>query len=297
MDVALDAAIRAAAFAHLDRLVAVHGDVLPWDVLRAGFEHDGRTVRLIDYRGIVVPSGMDLPIAVTTSWRDPYGDDPTDEGFIRYHYFGDDPSHRDNRALRDAFRRAVPLVYFRGIARGEYAAIWPVYVESDDPGSRTVLLAAGDPHGIVDEPPSALSDDARRYRTHVALQRVHQARFSRDVISAYRATCAVCRLRHRELLDAAHILPDRNPRSRPVVPNGLSLCKLHHAAFDRNIVGIRPDRLIEVRRDVLEEHDGPMLVHGLQGVHGGRLVLPRRPQDHPRPEFLEERYELFRAAS
>jgi hypothetical protein len=36
-----------------------------------------------------------------------------------------------------------------------------------------------------------------------------------------------------ELLDAAHILPDGHPKGEPVVPNGLALCKLHHAAFDR----------------------------------------------------------------
>ena len=58
----------------------------------------------------------------------------------------------------------------------------------------------------------------------------------------------VCRLRHWELLDAAHILPDKHPLGEPVVPNGLALCKLHHAAFDADILGVRPDLRIE-RRD------------------------------------------------
>ena len=44
------------------------------------------------------------------------------------------------------------------------------------------------------------------------------------------------------------------------VPNGFSLCKLHHAAFDTYFVGVRPDRIIEVRRDILEEQDGPVFV-------------------------------------
>ncbi|MGI8867651.1 MAG: HNH endonuclease [Mycobacteriales bacterium] len=52
---------------------------------------------------------------------------------------------------------------------------------------------------------------------------------------AYETRCAVCRIGHRELLDAAHILPDTHPRGEPVVPNGLALCKIHHAAYDRNI--------------------------------------------------------------
>jgi len=40
---------------------------------------------------------------------------------------------------------------------------------------------------------------------------------------AYRQSCAICRLRHKELLDSAHILPDLHPLSEPVVSNGLSL--------------------------------------------------------------------------
>jgi putative restriction endonuclease len=134
----------------------------------------------------------------------------------------------------------------------------------------------------------------RRYVTSVQLRRLHQQRFSAHVIAAYRRRCAVCRLRHRELLDAAHILPDGHPRGDPVVPNGLSLCKIHHAAFDANIVGVRPDRVVEIRADVLREADGPMLLHGLQGFHNKPLWLPRHAHQLPDGERLEERYEQFR---
>jgi putative restriction endonuclease len=117
------------------------------------------------------------------------------------------------------------------------------------------------------------------------------------VLAAYRAHCAICRLRHAELLEAAHILPDGHPQGLPVVPNGLALCKLHHAAFDLNIVGIQPDYRIIVRPDVLEEIDGPMLKHGLQGFHETRLWTPGTPRLRPNPEFLEERFVLFKKAS
>jgi putative restriction endonuclease len=107
----------------------------------------------------------------------------------------------------------------------------------------------------------------------------------------------VCRLRHSELLDAAHIVPDVDPRGLPVVRNGLALCKLHHAAFDRHIVGVRPDLVVEVRQDILDELDGPMLRHGLQDLHGHRLlVIPGRRDDRPDADLLAERYERFRAA-
>jgi putative restriction endonuclease len=102
---------------------------------------------------------------------------------------------------------------------------------------------------------------------------------------------------HRVLLDATHILPDKHPQGEPIVPNGISLCKLHHAAYDRNILGIRPDLHIDVRMDILEEVDGPMLQHGLQGFQGERLLIPLHAEDHPNPDFLAERYELFLRAS
>ena len=69
-----------------------------------------------------------------------------------------------------------------------------------------------------------------------------------------------------------------------------------HAAFDRYLIGIRPDCVVEVRRDVLDETDGPMLIHGLQGFHGTSLLLPRIPAHRPDPALLEARYERFRQA-
>jgi putative restriction endonuclease len=75
------------------------------------------------------------------------------------------------------------------------------------------------------------------------------------------------------------------------------MCKIHHAAFDRNILGIRPDLTIRIRRDVLEEIDGPMLRHGLQDMNGQPvMVLPRARPAQPDRERLEERYAEFEAA-
>jgi putative restriction endonuclease len=94
-------------------------------------------------------------------------------------------------------------------------------------------------------------------------------------------------------LDAAHITPDSDPEGEPVVSNGIALCKLHHAAFDRLFFAIRPDYVIEVREAILAERDGPMLVVGLQEIHGARLLLPHRPADRPDPVRLERRYGEF----
>ena len=63
------------------------------------------------------------------------------------------------------------------------------------------------------------------------------------------------------------------------------------------MLGVRPDLTVELRSDVLREADGPMLIHGLQGFDGTRLIVPRREEYQPNREFLAERYELFRKAS
>ena len=115
-------------------------------------------------------------------------------------------------------------------------------------------------------------------------------------MKAYRERCAVCSLKHWELLEAAHILPDGHPQGDPVVPNGISLCKIHHAAYDSKIIGVQPDYIVVVNREVLKEKDGPMLLHGLQEFHQSKLSLPNRKSDWPKPEFLEERFNLFKAS-
>lgn len=135
----------------------------------------------------------------------------------------------------------------------------------------------------------------REYITSTFKRRVHQGKFRERVLKAYQEQCALCRLKHQELLDAAHIIPDSDPDGEPRVTNGLSLCKLHHAAYDRNFLSVRPDYIIEVRQDVLEEEDGPMLRHGLKGMHGNRIILPKSVGQRPDPARLERRYEQFLA--
>jgi putative restriction endonuclease len=84
------------------------------------------------------------------------------------------------------------------------------------------------------------------------------------------------------------------PDSDPIVPNGLALCRLHHGAFAKYLIGIRPDYTVEVRQSILDEHDGPMLRHGLQGVHNQRIWTPRSPALKPDRDRLEQGYEMCR---
>ena len=178
----------------------------------------------------------------------------------------------------------APLVYCHGVVPGHYVVVWPVFIVGDDPAGLSFTVSV-DERRLASLESTSWDDRAtqgrRRYITREVQQRLHQEGFRQRVLAAYQDHCAVCRLRHAELLEAAHILPDGHPQGEPVVPNGLALCKLHHAAFDLNIVGIRPDYQVEIRTDVLEEVDGPMLKHGLQGFHGQQLWTPRRASLQP----------------
>ncbi len=100
-----------------------------------------------------------------------------------------------------------------------------------------------------------------------------------------------------KLLDADHIIPDHEKDVLPVVTNGSALCKLHHAAFDQSILGIRPDYIVKIRSDICDETDGPMLKHGLQGLHNTRIVIPKSKRQRPAPELLERRWEKFITAA
>ena len=190
----------------------------------------------------------------------------------------------------------IPLIYFHQIFKGRYVVAWPVFIVGDDKRNLNFTVSAE---------PSLFSEYSEfnesallqisKYQTRQVKQRLHQSSFRELVLKAYRNHCAVCSLKHRSLLDAAHIIQDFKG-GMPVVKNGLSLCKIHHAAYDNNILGISPDYLIEIRKDILDEIDGPMLKYGLQQMNNTRLLLPQKVDDKPSKEFLDIRYQYFKSA-
>jgi len=302
LDPVQDARVRAAAFEWLADQVARQGDVLARSVLADGFVLDGARVRLVGPQGIFKPQVLrGVPLSITTAPAGPYDDSFSPDGLLRYRYRGTDPQHPDNRGLRLAMERRLPLIYFHGIVPGKYLAAWPVFVVADDPAGLAFSVAVDDAAHMGLQPAIARNevhedaDSARRvYVTAAVRVRLHQRAFRERVLEAYQRQCAFCRLRHEELLDAAHIVPDREPAGEPLVRNGLALCTLHHAAFDRYFLGLRPDYVLEVRRDILKEHDGPTLVHAIQALHGTRIIVPRQVDLQPARELVEIRYQRFR---
>ena len=158
---------------------------------------------------------------------------------------------------------------------------------------RMVLVTPGVMRGPLDEPlPTAIEDPIeRRYVVRQTLARVHQRRFRGRVVPAYSTQCAICRLKELRLLDAAHILSDLEG-GEPAVSNGLSLCAIHHRAFDQNLVGVSPDYVVHVSRVLREEEDGPML-DLLKHFHDAPLNVPTRAADRPNRERLEARFARF----
>jgi len=291
--------IRLAAFSCIRNRDAFCGGVFAGTELNEGFLYKGERVTLKGPAGIWFPRGFRLPLSISSALRGPYHlDDIGEDGLLTYAYRGNDPNLRDNIGLREAFRTRTPLIYFKEVHDHRYQAIWPVIVLEDYPESLCVRAALDPAYADLipglefsDIGPSPL--DLRRYAWAQTRQRLHQGAFRDIVISAYDRRCAICSLNHPELLDAAHIIPDCDDRGTPVVPNGLSLCKIHHAAYDQNILGVSPTYHVKIRADILKERDGPMLRHGLQELDGASLILPGHLLDRPDRERLEIRYQQF----
>ena len=309
-----DFELRRAALDEVRELSRRFDDLIPVAALRAGFWFDGRRASFGSlYRGIFRPAQCRGPAALTLTTTPPKlsGAAPYDDGYDEltgsfvYHYRSPrqpTPAARrdadtDNRALRAAHELAVPLIYFHGIAPGQYTAVAPIFITEDDPVQRVVRLEAALP--AADTTPAGLvsGPDIRAYATREALVRLHQHRFRVTVLHAYRERCAVCALREAALLQAAHIIKDRDPGGAATIANGIALCAIHHLAYDKNLMGIDPRGAVHISRRLLDEIDGPMLRTGLQGFHGAAILQPRRAADRPDPERLEVRFEQFRAVA
>ncbi|RBP64907.1 putative restriction endonuclease [Brevibacterium sanguinis] len=257
-------------------------------------------------QGIRKPSGFEAALSIQTVFRSPgqerpYEDEIGEDGLFRYKWRGSDPNFPENRGLREAMRRRLPLIWFWGVAMApaRFQVIAPVYIVGEESERQQFVLATVDEEDLPDlSEYSALEVAARKYIHRLAKTRVHQPVFRSTVLMAYKNRCAVCNLAHPQLLDAAHIVDDRETNGIASVVNGLAMCKIHHAAFDRYFLGIRPDCVIEIRHDLLEEIDGPMLRHGLQELHGSSLMtIPRNKRERPRKDLLEEKYEHFQSIS
>lgn len=261
---------------------------------------------LILQQGIWKPARLLATLSVTTGapngrkGRNTYTDTFTSDGLVEYDFTSARTKQHENEGLRQAHQLQLPMIYFRAIRAGVFDVYFPVYVQGIDEGRRKALLDLGGEStspGPIDLGPRSLPGAIEvRYGENLVKHRLHQRDFRSSVLYAYQTRCAICSLGRPQLLDAAHIRPDMQG-GEAQVSNGLSLCKIHHSAYDSNILGITPDYKVQVQQSILDEDDGPMLKHGLQGHHDKRLIaLPSTKKEHPNRDLLAERYEAFKAS-
>jgi putative restriction endonuclease len=303
----LDREIRTAAFIHVRRMLETR-DLLTSEDLALGFRFRGERIPLINpRRGIFKPRQMKHLLSIKTVapkkgarvWYDDqraahnqiYEGDET----VEYSFMGADPEAADNRWLRDAMMSRVPLVYFLGALPGHYHAIVPATIVAWNAESLRAEVSVGLPGELRADPQETALE--RRYALRQVKARLHQTLFRAAVIAAYGGRCALSGLPEPSLLDAAHIAADGDElHGQPVITNGLPLTKLHHAAFDRHLIGITADYRIVVSQRLLDTRDGPTL-DALKSLHSSQIKFPRRERDRPDRDRLALRFEAFTRAN
>lgn len=298
-----DLALRLAAISHCQGLRQAWPEGVPWNEIKKGFLFEGEQVFIgSTARGIHKPKQMQrgalsIKTVKPTHGREAsYQDEILDDDYFRYAFFQNDPSHANNRWLKENHEDQSPLIYFWALVPGVYEILAPCFIHQWNSTACTVDVAVGMPSDLKISPRVAEQPElGRRYATIEAKQRIHQAEFRRQVLDAYDEKCAISGLPVVPLLEAAHIIPDSDERGVARVDNGICLSRLHHAAYDRNLLGIDPDGVVHIAPEVMNQQDGPVLVAGLQDYHGHRISLPRNAAWRPNRDGLAGRFEEFRS--
>ncbi|MGV1038013.1 MAG: HNH endonuclease, partial [Candidatus Nanopelagicales bacterium] len=237
-DVDRDAALRVAAIAYVNRAADASGGTITRAELEA-FTFDGQQIKLIDHsRGIRNPVQLPATLSVLSNPTSKYDDGAGADGLPRYNIRSGEWRAGDNRKLHAAYELSVPIIWLETVTPGRFVVAAPVYlVDADEFTGQYTLALTSELRSLF----VAGTPLEARYVERITRQRLHQPMFRARIMDAYAQRCTICALGHATLLDAAHITPDSDVRGVPEVSNGLALCKIHHAAFDSNIIGIRPD--------------------------------------------------------
>ena len=262
------------------------------------FQFAGEKIRLIDPQGgIWNPSAswtltdpLRATLSINTTLSGVYDDQEISGGLWRYDY-QTGGSEGKNSKLRLAWESQLPVLWLRQQAPSGRYVPYIVFVVDDKPEDSFCLIAPDLSLSITLKNGNEIE---RRYAERLMKQRLHQPAFRARVLNAYDVRCAVCNLQFGELLEGAHITPDSDDRTSTSINNGISLCKMHHAAYDKAFLGIDADYVVKIRADILEISDGPMLQYGLQQMHERELILPEKRENWPDISRLSLRFFEFR---
>lgn len=306
--VSQDSKLINAAFERARLLERIFGDDIPWSAITQGFEFEGQQVLMANRaRGIFKPHQMTKGL-ISIKTTEPragrtniYDDHEMAENFFRYSLQMGDSRRNGNKYLWDAMAEQQPFIYFHAVAPGRYKAIWPCFISKIHEAERYCEVVVGETvrlthkqRNIVEYP--KLDVPIRAYAVRETRVRLHQASFRINVLSAYKNKCAMSGLPVPELLEAAHITPDSETHSSTEISNGIAMTRLHHRAYDANLLGISPDMNIIVSDKIFSKKDGPILV-ALKDLHGQKLIGPSNKHLFPDRDRLARRYEEFLLAN
>lgn len=155
-------------------------------------------------------------------------------------------------------------------------------------------LALNDVERLTDAEIAAIANPKRRKVIATIVRNYRASDFRRRVLGAYSRRCSMCGVQ-LELIEAAHIVPVASDEGNDDTNNGIALCKLHHAAYDRNLVCFDERYRIEVSDSLVAQlHDA--------GLDGGiskfckalrpALILPSDKRDYPAPPLIRQAREI-----
>jgi putative restriction endonuclease len=288
------------ALKRVSELRDLWGDSIPESELAKGIVVSGEVVLLKGPQGIFKPRQLsDGPLTIMSTLASRYEDELLDDAnTLNYDYAPPSREH-ENVGLKALMTSHTPVILFKQVKpkpRPEYMVVAPLYVDDFDDKRRQFTLSTGADSVVrpASEGELVVREIRRAYGETTVRTRLHQAYFRRDVLAVYRSRCSVCELQTRPLLQGAHIIPDAAAEGVAAVRNGLALCSLHHAAYDRDILRISPDYEIHVEQEWITPGDG-FARTALSEFEKRRLALPRDGAHHPSRDFLARRFDSKRS--
>ena len=304
----MDAKIIRAAFNKVKELEVLFGDTIPAAEIRKGFEVDGKNILLENQvKGIFKPRQMERGVLSikTTMPRDGisniYNDQLKDDGYYHYSLQTGDPRTGSNKCLWQSKELGQPFIYFHAVAPAVYKALWPCFIKDIFPEQGYSVVSVGKympskknesgfDYALVDEVES-------RYLVRESNVRLHQASFRHNVLTAYQNKCAITGLPIPKLIEAAHIIPDREVGAKQTVSNGIALSRLHHKAYDSNLLGIDPDFKIHIGKG-LDGVEAQHVIYKYFGEYeGAKIKVPTNVLLKPNRDYLSRRYDIFKEAN
>ena len=176
---------------------------------------------------------------------------------------------------REIIRQTLIDTYFAGFKKD----IESLITEEQQIGEYRQSLLRQVKHTFSSQKPLAPIETENPIRT---------AGFRQAIMRIYDYTCAVCQLHlltmdGESVTEAAHIIPFKISRNDDV-RNGISLCKLHHWAFDRGLISL--SRTYKVIVSELMSERGPT-EWMLTTLRGKTILLPEDDERYPAQDALK----------